>query len=52
MTLVKNTIPFFKTCKFQTYYASVNQFTATEIDNCDQTIHLFQRVIGLNQTLI
>ena len=52
MSLVKNTIPFFKTCKFQTYYHSVNQFTATEIDNCEQTISLFQRVIGLNQTLI
>ena len=35
MSLVKNTIPFFKTCKFQTYYQSVNQFTATEIDNCE-----------------
>ena len=35
MSLVKNTIPFFKTCKFQTYYTSVNQFTATEIDNCE-----------------
>lgn len=52
MSLVKNTIPFFKTCKFQTYYTSVNQFTGTEIDNCEQTISLFQRVIGLNQTLI
>ena len=30
----------------------MNQFTATEIDNCGQTISLFQRVIGLNQTLI
>ena len=48
MSLVKNTIPFFKTCKFQTYYTSVNQFTGTEIDNCEQTISLFQRVIGLN----
>ena len=52
MCLAQNAISFFKACKFQTYYQNVHQFTSTEIDNCEKTIELFNRVIGLNTTLI
>ena len=34
------------------YYTNVHSFTATEIENSEKSIELFNRVIGLNTTLI
>ena len=52
MVLNTNTIPFFKTHKFHMYYLAVNQFTQYQVANCDMSIDLFRRVIGINSTLI
>jgi len=46
------TIPYFKQHKFHMYYIAVTQFTTYQVSNCDMSIDLFRRVIGINSNLI